>query len=149
MNLKSIYTAAAVLIITFFAIACSTKKDNHEEESAATDEKEWKPMDEFHMVMAETFHPYKDSSNLDPAKSRAGELAASAETWAKAPLPEKVDNDEMKGKLEELKNETSAFVQTVSSGDDKAISDQLTKIHDLFHAIQEDWYGGGKEHSEH
>jgi hypothetical protein len=103
------------------------------------------------MVMAETFHPYKDSANLEPARAKAGDLAASAEKWAAAKLPEKVDNDEMKGKLEALKNECAALVQTVTTSDEKAIGDQLTKVHDLFHDIQESWYGGkeadhGHEH---
>jgi hypothetical protein len=49
----------------------------------------------------------------------------------------------VKGKLETLKQESQALVQTISAGDDKAIGDQLTKVHDLFHEIQEAWYGDG------
>lgn len=103
-------------------------------------------MDDFHMVMAETFHPYKDSANLEPAKTRAAELFASAEKWADSSIPEKVNNDEMKEKLETLKTESSILVKKVSEGDDKAIADQLTTVHDLFHTIQEEWYGGGEGH---
>jgi hypothetical protein len=147
MNLKQL-TNIACLAALLVAFACASKKDDAHDEEAA-DQKEWKEMDEFHMVMAETFHPYKDSANLEPAKSRAGELVASAEKWAGSSLPEKVNNDEMKGKLEELKNETSALVQTISAGDDASIGSQLTKVHDLFHSIQEDWYGGGHDHEHH
>ena len=139
--LKNI-TFPALIIMVF---ACSGKKESHHGDPALS-QHEWKEMDEFHMVMAETFHPYKDSANLEPAKSRAGELAGAAEKWASSPLPEKVDNSEMKDKLDELKIESAALVQRVSSGDDKAIADQLTKVHDLFHTIQEAWYGGGDNH---
>lgn len=134
-------------IVAALAFACGAKKeDDHGHDHA--DAKEWKQMDEFHMVMAETFHPYKDSANLEPVKSRATELATSAENWSKSELPEKVDNDEMKDKLERLRTETSTLASTVTGGDDKVIGEQLTKVHDLFHEIQEMWYGGEK-HEHH
>ena len=137
-----------LISIAVAAVACATKKEEDHAEGEA-DQKEWKEMDDFHMVMAETLHPYKDSANLEPVKSRAGELVSSAETWANSTLPKKVDNDEMKSRLQSLKTETSALVQTITSGDDKAIAEQLTKVHDLFHEIQEAWYGGEKEGHEH
>lgn len=147
MHLRTIKTLLVVAVAVVFA-ACGAKKDDANDEAHAEGEaKEWKEMDEFHMVMAETFHPYKDSSNLEPAKAKAAELAESANQWSSASLPKRVDNDEMKTKLENLKTETASFVQTASGSDDKAIGDQLTKIHDLFHEIQEDWYGGeGHKH---
>lgn len=134
------------LCLTTLIFACASKK---EEAHDTADQKEWKEMDDFHMVMAETFHPYKDSANLEPAKSQAAQLATSAEKWATSTLPEKVNTDEMKNKLSELKSETAGFVATAAGTDEKAIADQLTKIHDLFHSIQEDWYGGHQGHGEH
>jgi hypothetical protein len=129
-------------VLVAFVFACATKKeDNHEH--GASDQAEWKEMDDFHMIMAETFHPYKDSANLEPAKTRAGELAAAAEKWSRTALPDKVDNDEMKKKLSDLREGSLSLVEKVAAGDDAAIGDQLNKVHDLFHAIQEDWYGGG------
>jgi hypothetical protein len=143
---NKLFSFVLSLGLTVLVLACASKK---EEGSSAADQKEWKEMDDFHMVMAETFHPYKDSANLEPAKSRAGELVAAAEKWAGATLPEKVNTDEMRDKLAILKSETSTLVTTVAGADDKAIGDQLTKVHDLFHSIQEDWYGGGEGHEEH
>jgi hypothetical protein len=151
MNLKHI-KSTFVFLTLLAALACASKK----EEAAKTEtaeQKDWSEMDDFHMVMADAFHPFKDSANLAPAKAKAGELATSAETWANAPVPEKVNNDDMKSKLAELKKQAATFVQTVASADDKAIGDQLTQLHDLFHSIQEDWYGAGKggesEHEHH
>jgi hypothetical protein len=147
MKLRSINSilAAALVLIT---VACATKKEEAKVEEE-NEQKEWKEMDDYHMVMADAFHPYKDSANLVPAKAKAAELAASAQNWANAPLPEKVNNDEMKGKLEQLKVESAAFAQTATTADDKAIGDALTKLHDLFHAIQEDWYGGEEDEHDH
>ena len=99
-------------------------------------------MDDFHLIMAETFHPYKDSSNLDPVKRRAAELMASADRWASSDLPEKVDNDEVKGKLTQLKAEAATLAEQVRSADDNVIGEQLTRLHDTFHELQEAWYGG-------
>jgi hypothetical protein len=146
MNSRQL-TNIVLFALTLLTFACASKKEEASDDAA--DQKEWKEMDEFHMIMAETFHPYKDSANLEPAKTRAGELATGADKWASAALPEKVNNDEMKSKLEQLKTETTSFLQIVSTNDEKAIGDELTKIHDLFHSIQEDWYGGGEGHEHH
>jgi ABC-type Zn2+ transport system substrate-binding protein/surface adhesin len=133
--------------------ACSGKKDGHDEHGHDHEHEhevskdEWKEMDDFHTLMADAFHPYKDSTNLEPAKTKAVALAAAADKWANAPLPEKVNNDEVKSKLETLKAGTASFVETVKSGDDRKIGDELTALHDQFHEIQEAWYGGG--HGEH
>jgi hypothetical protein len=144
---KTFLNAMAFVVLAAVAIACGAKKeDAHDEEHHKEESKEWKQMDDFHMVMAETFHPFKDSANLAPVKAQAQELATSAEEWSKAELPAKVDNDEMKAKLESLRTETAGLVQTVTAGDDKAIGDQLTKVHDNFHEIQEMWYGGKHDH---
>ncbi len=47
--------------------------EDHHHEEAAGDEK-WAAMDEFHTLMAESFHPYKDTANLAPAKANAAVL---------------------------------------------------------------------------
>lgn len=107
---------------------------------------EWKEMDEFHMVMAETFHPYKDSADLAPVKSKVTQLVAAADQWVSSSLPAKVDNDEMKASLQELKSETEVLEDIVHSGSDDAIGQQLTKVHDKFHHIQEHWYGDHDHH---
>jgi hypothetical protein len=135
-----------ILIVYFLSLfiitSCASKKEeshDHAHEEAETD---WKEMDAFHLVMAETFHPYKDSSNLEPAKSRATELMTAAEQWASAKLPAKVDNPEMKAKLRQLKSEAEALAENVRTADENVIAEQLTKVHDTFHEIQEAWYGG-------
>jgi hypothetical protein len=101
------------------------------------------------MIMAESFHPYKDSSNIEPAKLNAAEMASVAEKWASQPLPEKVNNDDVKATLEQLKTGTAAFVQTVQSGDSTQIGNSLTELHDIFHKLQEAWYTKGSEEHSH
>ncbi|HEY8935017.1 MAG TPA: hypothetical protein VIM65_07335 [Cyclobacteriaceae bacterium] len=105
---------------------------------------EWKEMDDFHMIMAETFHPYKDSSNLAPVKSHAGDLVVAAKKWIDSPVPEKVNSDEVKAKLNQLQEETLVLENSVKTGPDSLIANSLTKLHTTFHEIQEHWY----EHKE-
>ncbi|HYC87482.1 MAG TPA: hypothetical protein VEB86_19750 [Chryseosolibacter sp.] len=120
--MRSIQISMAAALLSGALFYCKSK-----EETASND---WKEMDDFHMVMAETFHPYKDSSDLVPVKTKAADLRASADAWASAPLPEKVNNDEMKAHLEELRSETAALEDLVKNGNDTEIGDQLTKVHD-------------------
>ena len=138
-------------ILTVF-LACSGKKEaehahEHEQEAAASDDTDWKEMDSFHMIMAETFHPYKDSSNLEPIKVHAEHLAMEAEKWVGSALPEKVNNEDVKANLEKLKTDTRALADLIKGGSatDEQIGTALTGVHDQFHKIQEAWYGGGHD----
>ena len=140
-----------LFFVLFFAtctlfVHCGSRQ-GESADTKAEEGKDWEEMDEFHMVMAETFHPYKDSADLQPVKAKAGELAAAADKWASSALPKKVDNDEMKTSLQELKSEAEILEDLVQTGTNEAIGEQLTKVHDKFHHIQEAWYGGeGHEH---
>jgi hypothetical protein len=130
--------------MTLFILSCASKKDDSHghEHHGAEGEDVWKEMDDFHMIMVETFHPYKDSSNLEPAKARAAELMTAADEWASATLPERVDNADVRSKLEKLKSEAAALAEGVKSADDNVIGEQLTRLHHTFHEIQEAWYEG-------
>jgi len=140
----------AALSLMIIVIACSKKEEHHDDhENHEVSSDHWKEMDDFHMVMAEAFHPYKDSSNLEPAKQNAAALVEAADKWAQAELPEKFEgDDEIKFKLNQLKTDATTFAGVAKSGDDKAVGESLTKLHDLFHEIQESWYGG-QSHDEH
>ena len=130
-----------VVGIIFLVAACSGSQKETAAEVEVVDESEWPMMDEFHMIMAESFHPFKDSANLAPAIANAQEMANVAERWSTSALPSKVDNESVKATLEMLKTETAAFAQLVQSNDEAAIGSALTNLHDLFHKIQEAWYG--------
>jgi hypothetical protein len=143
--MKQLNLFRMMCLIAAVSLACSGKKQETHEHDTAADE--WKEMDDFHMLMAEAFHPYKDSANLAPAKEKAEALASSAEQWRNAPLPEKVNNDKAKTALAQLSTDAAAFATIAKSGDDKATGESLNKLHDEFHHIQEMWYGGhGHDH---
>jgi len=125
--------------------ACSPKK----EQATETDSDTWPSMDEFHMIMAESFHPFRDSANLAPAKANADSMVAAAGRWVNAPVPEKANTPQIKEKLQQLKHEADAFAILSKTDDAAATGESLTKLHDLFHELQESWYGGHEDHQEH
>jgi hypothetical protein len=133
----------------FFSIACSNKKDATETDQTASPP-DWKEMDSFHMIMAEAFHPYKDSSNLEPVKKLAEEMATEAEQWERSTLPTNVDTEQVKHSLGNLKADTRALADLIKNGgDDQAIGASLTGLHDSFHSIMEAWHSGEKMKHEH
>ncbi|HTH56314.1 MAG TPA: hypothetical protein VL728_09730 [Cyclobacteriaceae bacterium] len=143
--MKNIVSILAVVVL---ALACSTKEKHHEAM------KEWKELDSFHKIMAQAFHPLKDSGNVAPAKRLAPELAAEAERWAAASLPEQVNNDEMKSFLEKLKADSRSLADEIAKGaTDGVVKEKLTALHDQFHKIMEASKGGhhgeGEEGEDH
>jgi hypothetical protein len=131
-------------LLVMIVMSCSTRHKEHEGDE--TNNTEWPEMDSFHMIMAETFHPYKDSSNLQPIKDHAEELKQEAIKWANSSLPEKVNNEIVKENLLDLKTKASTLAELTKTGSDEEIGASLKDLHDLFHKIQEAWYAGEGTH---
>lgn len=145
MNYKGIYIFAE-LLMALAMFSCSAKKEAREpgHHRPPDEAEEWTQMDDFHMIMAETFHPYKDSANLEPVKARAMELLKYADQWLIAPLPAQVDTEEVKARLKEIRADAQKLAESVKSSDDNKIAEHLTRLHDTFHELQEHWYEGGR-----
>ena len=139
--MKSLFDRLILITFLLLIVAACAKKS----ETSSSDE--WPEMDSFHMVMAEAFHPYKDSANVEPVKRLAGEMALEAARWQSSDLPDKVNTDEVKGQLEKLMVGTRALADQVKAGaSDEEIGTALTTLHDSFHRITEAWHGGGEKH---
>ena len=154
--MKKQFLIICLLALTVSIISCSKKAEHLESDQTENALKEgtneWREMDDFHMVMAETFHPYKDSSNLEPVKSHVSDLVAAGKKWIDSPIPEGVNKDEVKTKLNQLQEETLILEKNVKTGPDSLIANSLTKLHNTFHEIQEHWYehrDKGEEDHEH
>ncbi len=133
-----------LIVFLLTAFGCGKKMDTASSESSSD---EWPEMDSFHMIMAEAFHPYKDSSNVEPAKMMAEEMAQAAAAWQSVPLPEKVNNDEVKAQLGQLATDARKLADQIKARiDDAEIGKSLTSLHDTFHKITEAWHGSGEKH---
>ncbi|MCB0493187.1 MAG: hypothetical protein KDC93_12310 [Cyclobacteriaceae bacterium] len=138
MKLTKLIGIYALLFVTIGA--CSPKTESATEEIKDEETAEWKGMDDFHMLMAESFHPYRDSANVEPVKQYAKEMVVSVNNWIEQELPAKVDNDKVKQTLKDLQDGAVALADLVEVGDDQAIGESLTALHDTFHQLQEAWY---------
>lgn len=143
MNRKFVQLLSLVLIVgSLFACGEKTTSGTTDESATTTsaDPEDWTMMDEFHIVMAESFHPYKDSANLQPARELAAQMAAVADKWAKSELPAQVNKETVKAKIDQLNAGTKEFQETAQSGTDDIVGQKLNELHDLFHEIQDAWY---------
>lgn len=137
VKLKCLFVLAAWV---FAVVACTSKK-GEQETASPQDQDEWPEMESFHMVMAEAYHPYKDSANLEPIKSLAENLAKESATWASAKLPSAVDNEQVKAKLEKLKTDCRALADQIKEGaPNEQIGSSLNALHESFHGIMEAWH---------
>jgi hypothetical protein len=141
---------AILAFVIMAAVGCSgNRQDTDTQATEDVEETEWPAMDEFHMLMAESFHPFKDSANLEPAKLNAAAMAASASQWLQTSIPKQVDTEEVRDKLKTLSEATAEFVETVQSSNDELIAGELEAIHDIFHELQEVWYSHTSGHEDH
>jgi len=139
-----------IMVVALALAACTTKDKEVQEAETVTNESdpnEWPEMDSFHMIMAEAFHPYKDSTNLEPVKRLSEEMAMEADKWASSTLPAKVNNDAVKAQLNQLKTDTRALADKIKGGaSDAEIGSSLKSLHDSFHGIMEAWNGSEENH---
>ncbi|MGE0589631.1 MAG: hypothetical protein AB7O48_13730 [Cyclobacteriaceae bacterium] len=134
-----------LFVIAIMSWSCG-QQSSSENKTGETQPEEWMGMDEFHMVMAESFHPYRDSSNIEPAKQYAGEMLAAVEAWSKNPLPEKVDNDEVRKLMGDLTRQCQQLLDATNLDLTDSIGTKLTATHDTFHHLQEKWYQKEEHH---
>jgi len=95
----------------------------------------WETLDEFHNIMAATFHPLEEG-DLQPIKSRSGELAAEAKRLAKGHIPARFDETGVQDNLKALRKDSAALHKLVKNGgSDEAITKGLNALHEVFHRI--------------
>lgn len=99
--------------------------------------KEWPEKDAFHKVMSTTFHP-SEEGNLEPIKTRSGEMVTAAKAWMDSKVPEGFEQKGLKKKLKLLYKESIALDKMIKKGaTDDQIKKSLSALHDRFHQIVE------------
>ncbi|MCB0488819.1 MAG: hypothetical protein KDC99_10090 [Cyclobacteriaceae bacterium] len=134
-----------LFVVAIMFWSCGQQSSNDSQAEQAQPE-EWMGMDEFHMVMAESFHPYRDSANIEPAKQYAKEMLVAVEAWSNNPLPEKVDNDEVRQLMADLTRQCQQLLDATNLDLTDSIGSKLTAAHDVFHHLQEKWYQKEEHH---
>jgi hypothetical protein len=103
----------------------------------AQDKAQWKEMDEFHTVMATTFHPAEEG-NLQPIRTRSQEMVNKATAWKNSAVPAGYDATATAAALKKLVKGTREIDKMVKAkATDQALVAKLTELHDVFHEIME------------
>jgi hypothetical protein len=95
----------------------------------------WKAQEEFHSVLAGTFHPMEDG-DFGPVRKRAAEMARKARLWARSRPPKGYDAAALRPLLTKLEREAAEVAQLVArQAGDGEIKQALNKLHDRYHEI--------------
>lgn len=97
----------------------------------------WTVLKEFHMVMAQTYHPMEDKGDFGPIKARAAEMTAKAKLLQAAPIPTSFNNATVKTAINNLVKGSEKLEKIVKKGKEDKIKKSLNELHDVFHQIQE------------
>lgn len=145
MQKRFFVSSIFLLLIANLFLSCNNSTSSTSTEDAAANvdpaqlelEKKWIDLkEEYHTVMAGTFHPAEDG-NFEPVKTMYGDLAEKAALWAEAPIPEKYSDKNFDESLSDLVKEAKAIGEKVENGaTDEELSKALYNLHDVFHVIQ-------------
>jgi len=116
------------------------QEENSEQKEQTTETiQEWKELEDFHMILATTFHPMEEG-DFKPIKSDAGQLDSLAQKLHVA-TPPQGDADAIKKLTLQLSTSSRALADTIAKGADEAtIEVLLTQLHDQYHHIDEIYY---------
>ena len=111
---------------------------------------DWPELESFHELMAEAWHPVADSGNFEPARKGAATLEQEARKWSDAPVPGKLDKQEVSARIRVLLDSCTSFRKAVEAGrPDSLLRPSLAEMHHLFHKLQESWHHAGQEEGDH
>jgi putative intracellular protease/amidase len=113
------------------------KKRNEQARNKKVDEGRWPELDDYHTVIAKTFHPAEEG-NLQPLLQNAAELAEKATVLQKSIIPSKYQKPGVKESINALEKESKTIAKLVKK---KANEEELKKaifaLHDRFHEVME------------
>ena len=136
------------LLILFLSVSflCACGSGNQQSAEGSTEQTaetfneetpgEWTPMEEYHFVMAETFHPMEEG-DLEPIKSRVNELSQAAKAWANSEIPAQYNTEAIRTQLNKLAVGSARMEEIVQIGTDEEITAALTALHDTFHEMMD------------
>ncbi len=97
---------------------------------------QWPQLNDYHSVMSSTFHPAEED-DLEPLKTKSGELSEKAAALAKADIPEQFLSDDIKDAVKQLAKDSKSLDKMVNKGKstDVELKAAIYDLHDVFHKI--------------
>ena len=106
-------------------------------QSKAQEKVKWKEMEDFHTIMAATFHP-SEEGKLEPIKTRSREMADKAVAWQQSTAPAGYDKNAVRSSLKKLAKGAKEINRLVKDkAADAVLKEKLSALHDVFHEIME------------
>lgn len=98
----------------------------------------WKELDAYHEFMMATWHPAKGKNDLAPLRTKAGDMAASAQLLAASTPPKWCDTPKMKGAATALAPATANVAALVTkNATDAELKTALGALHMQFETLEE------------
>ncbi|MNJ84553.1 hypothetical protein D3C87_20100 [compost metagenome] len=120
----------ALLLLVGFGISALMSQA-----SAQSKLQDWNELKDFHKVMAQTFHP-SEEGNLEPIKTRIGEMVEKAKTLQASKFPADFDNEKVRKAVAQLVTDSEKLQKAIKGGaSDKKITKAISELHDVFHQI--------------
>jgi superoxide dismutase len=96
----------------------------------------WTALKDFHMVMAQTFHPAEEG-NFKPLRERSGEMLAKALLLQNSTIPASFNGNDIKKAIADLVTGSKDLDKAVNKkAKDAVLMKKITALHDTFHIIQ-------------
>jgi hypothetical protein len=97
----------------------------------------WKELDEFHMLVMDTWHPAKDKNDMTATRAKAGDLVKSAKTLAASTAPKGCDSPKVVEATKGLPAEAQKVADLVTKkADDATLKAALKTLHDKFEVAE-------------
>ncbi len=137
MNKRGDYLAAIWSVINWQQVNQNYKEALASPLLKVIEKDAWAELKEFHKVMAQTFHPAEEGK-LEPIRSRSTEMLAKARALQSGKIPASFNTPAIKSAIDRLVKGSDALDKLVhkKKSSDKAVTESLTKLHDVFHEIQ-------------
>jgi len=124
--MKKIFPLLIVIISLSFFNSCQ-----------AQEKAKWKEMEEFHNVMAQTFHPAEEGK-MEPIKNRSQEMLDKAIAWESSTAPAGYNQQAVKNTLKDLVKGVKEINKLIKEkAKDDVIKEKLSGLHDIFHEIMD------------
>jgi hypothetical protein len=97
---------------------------------------QWPALDDFHEVMADTYHS-SEAGDLAPLRARSAEMAEKARLLAQSGVPADFDTPEIAAAAKQLKKDSKKLHKQKAKGKaaDAELVAGLASLHDVFHRI--------------
>lgn len=126
--MRTLQLSLATLGLLFIAAITNTG-------NAQSNLSSWTALTDFHKVMSQTFHP-SEEGNLEPIKTRVGELVEKAEALKASAIPADFNNKKVKKAVKKLATDSKKLQSSIKAGaTDEQIKASLSALHDVFHQI--------------